>query len=145
MTTIKINLPRFFSGNIDMTPALLRLGDALRDKTNVYPPRKHGMKMRWKSERQKRYVMANVALPYARQGWLSKRWRVTPVSPTRVVVRNAAEYAAFVIGRAQQPFHRDRGWRRIDEQIESVARDPAVMREVRELLLRAIRDRAIKR
>jgi len=46
------------------------------------------MRIRWKSERQRRYVLANVKLPYQRTGWLAKQWFVTPTSNVQVVVRN---------------------------------------------------------
>jgi len=136
---VKMRLPRVFVGRVDLTPALLRLGYALRDRVNVYPPRKRGMKIRWKSERQRRYVLANIKLPYNRKGWLAKQWRVTPVSPRMVVVRNTARYAAFVVGRAQQPFHKDRGWRRADEEAQKLVKDRAIIREVTKLIERAIR------
>lgn len=44
----------------------------------VYPPRRLGMRMRWRSERQRRYVMAMLTatdnLPYKRTGTLRRGW-----------------------------------------------------------------------
>lgn len=44
----------------------------------AYPPRRLGMKMRWRSERQRRYVMAMLSatdnLPYKRTGALGRGW-----------------------------------------------------------------------
>ena len=138
-TIVRLNLPRVFRGQIDLTPALLFLGYKLRDATNVYPPRKQGMRIRWKSERQRRYVLANVKLPYRRTGWLAKQWFVTPTGNAQVVVRNKARYAAFVIGKAQQPFHKDRGWRRADEEASKLVYNRAVMREFARIIERELK------
>jgi len=128
-TIVRLKLPRVFSGQLDLTPALLFLGYRLRDAINVYPPKKQRTNVRWKSERQRRYVLASVKLPYRRTGWLAKQWFVTPKSGAQVVVRNKASYAAFVVGRAQQPFHRASGWRRADDEARKLVYNRAVMRE----------------
>jgi len=138
-TIVRLKLPRVFRGQLDLTPALLFLGYQLRDAVNVYPPRKQGMRIRWKSERQRRYVLANVKLPYRRTGWLAKQWFVTPTGNAQVVVRNKAHYAAFVFGRAQQPFHRDRGWRRADEEARKLVYNRAVIREFSRIIERELR------
>jgi len=138
-TIVRLKLPRVFRGQLDLTPALLFLGYQLRDAVNVYPPRKPGMRIRWKSERQRRYVLANVKPPYRRTGWLAKQWFVTPTSNAQVVVRNKARYAAFVFGRAQQPFHRDRGWKRADEEASKLVYNRAVMREFSRIIERELR------
>jgi len=137
-TIVRLNLPRVFSGQLDITPALLFLGERLRDSVNVYPPRKN-MSVRWKSERQRRYVRARVKLPYRRTGWLAKQWFITPTAGARVVVRNKARYAAFVYGKAQQPFHKDRGWKRADEEARKLVYNRAVMREVARIIERELR------
>jgi len=141
--SIKTNLPRVFAagGNVDITPALLRVGYAVRDRTNVYPPKTRSAKIRWASERQRRYVLSHVPLPYIRRGYLAKMWMVTPTPPAQVVVRNTAPYAAFVIGRAQQPFHLDRGWKRVDEETGKVARDKAVIKDVAAILEQQLKQR----
>ena len=138
-TIVHLKLPRVFRGQLDLTPALLFLGYKLRDATNVYPPRKQGMRIRWKTERQRRYVLANVKLPYQRTGWLAKQWFVTPTSNVQVVVRNKARYAAFVFGRAQQPFHRDRGWKRADEEASKLVYNRTVMREFARIIERELK------
>jgi hypothetical protein len=138
-TIVRLKLPRVFRGQVDLTPALLFLGYQLRDAVNVYPPRKPGMRVRWKSRRQRKYVLAKVQLPYRRTGWLAKQWFVTPTSSARVVVRNKARYAAFVVGKAQQPFHKDRGWRRADEEASKLVYNRAVMREFSRIIERELK------
>lgn len=142
MTTIRYRiearLPRVMTGRVDLTPGLLVLGYAIRDRVNVYPKRRHGH-MRWRSLRQKRYVLANVSLPYRRRGYLAKQWTVTPTPPARVVVRNSAPYARFVIGLDQQPFHQDTGWRRIDTETRAVSQDRSIMRDVETAIKRSMR------
>ena len=138
-TFVRLKLPRVFRGQLDFTPALLFLGYKLRDAVNVYPPRKPGMRIRWKTERQRRYVLANIRLPYRRTGWLAKQWFVTPITSAQVVVRNKARYAAFVFGKAQQPFHKDRGWKHADEEARKLVYNRAVMREVARIIERGLR------
>jgi hypothetical protein len=138
-TIVRLKLPRVFYGQIDLTPALLFLGYRLRDNVNVYPPRRPGMRIRWKTARQRRYVLAHVRLPYRRTGWLAKQWFVTPVSSAKVVVQNKARYAAFVVGKAQQPFHKDRGWKRADEEASKLVYNRAVMRELARIIERELK------
>lgn len=73
--------------------------------------------IRWKSERQRRYVMAKLRrennLPYRRTGRLSAGWKV--FSNTRgyiseIAVTNDVDYMPFVQGDFAQPFHLDTGW-----------------------------------
>ena len=135
---VESRLPRVILGAIDLGPALLAVGYAVRDKANIYPPRRHGS-IRWRSERQRRYVLANVSLPYRRRGYLAKQWAVTQLSRTRAVVLNAAPYASFVIGKHQQPFHADTGWRRVDEVVKEVARDAQVKQDVITAIRRQLR------
>ncbi len=78
------------------------------------PPR---YPIRWKSERQRRYVMAKLRrennLPYRRTHALSRAWTVE-ISLRRdgtvLTVRNPSDVAQFVYGPHQQPFHEDTGW-----------------------------------
>ena len=138
-TIVRLRLPRVFLGQLDLTPALLFLGYRLRDNVNVYPPKSQKTRIRWRSERQRRYVLAKGRLPYRRTGWLAKQWFVTPTSNAQVVVRNKARYAAFVFGRAQQPFHRDRGWKRADEEASKLVYNRTVMREFARIIERELR------
>ena len=138
-TIVRLKLPRVFIGQLDLTPALLFLGYKLRDTVNVYPPKNQRTRVRWKSERQRRYVLAKGRLPYRRTGWLAKQWFVTPTSNAQVVVRNKARYAAFVVGKAQQPFHRDRGWKRADEEASKLVYNRAVMREFSRIIERELK------
>jgi hypothetical protein len=128
------NLPRVMLGNIDLTPGLLVIGYAIRDRTNVYPPKRGNRKVQWASERQRRYVLATGRVPYVRRGYLAKQWTVTPASKARVVVRNAAPYARYVIGERQQNFHAELGWRKVNDIAKEVARDLALMSEVAQVI-----------
>lgn len=84
----------------------------LRDEPNApnYP-------LRWKSERQRRYVMAKLRkdnnLPYKRTGKLLAGWRVEfepDADGGLLVVENDTLYARYVVGDDAQPFHLDTGW-----------------------------------
>ena len=138
-TIVRLNLPRVFRGQLDLTPALLFLGYRLRDNVNAYPPKSQRMRIRWRSERQRRYVLAKGRLPYRRTGWLAKQWFVTPTGNAQVVVRNKARYAAFVVGKAQQPFHKDSGWKRADEEASKLVYNRAVMREFARIIERELK------
>jgi len=138
-TIVRLKLPRVFIGQLDLTPALLFLGYKLRDAINVYPPKNQRTRIRWKSGRQRKYVLAKGKLPYRRTGWLAKQWFVTPTSSAQVVVRNRARYAAFVVGKAQQPFHRDSGWKRADEEASKLVYNRAVMREFSRIIERELK------
>jgi len=89
--------------------------DIIDDLTNY--PGKPRYPLRWKSERQRRYVMAKLRrennLPYRRTGQLAAGWRV--VSNTRgdigeIAILNSTAYVRYVQGDDAQPFHRDTGW-----------------------------------
>lgn len=106
----------------------------------IYPGRQLGMKMRWKSEKQRRYVLMKLRkegnLPYRRtlalaKGWQSKAVIDARAGTLRIVTENTAKseegkpYQRFVTGdiglgtsqrsmsayaKPMQPFHQDRGW-----------------------------------
>jgi hypothetical protein len=88
-------------------------------KSTPYPER-NNQRMRWVSERQRRYVMAairrgDIQVPYNRTGNLANRWSAAQ-TPTGAVIRNSAGYAEYVIGDArtgsgQYWMHRNRWWR----------------------------------
>lgn len=138
-------LPKVVIGKVNITPALLFVGYTIRDRSNVYPPqrRNHGG-LEWTSRRQKLHVLAKVRLPYRRRGYLAKMWLVTPVKPARVIVRNAAPYASFVIGERQQKYHKITGWPRFYEVAEDVAKDRNVIATVAGLVKREAKRRQKK-
>jgi len=86
--------------------------DDLRDQ----PGRPH-YPLRWKSDRQRRYVMAKLRregnLPYQRAGRLSAGW-TTHIRDQKdgavFEVVNNVPYARFVQGDDTQPYHLDTGW-----------------------------------
>jgi hypothetical protein len=73
--------------------------------------------LRWKSARQRRYVMAKLRregnLPYQRTGKLLQSYDVELVddgSGAILSVVNTSPVARFVVGDDAQPFHLDTGW-----------------------------------
>lgn len=73
--------------------------------------------LRWKSEKQRRFVMAKLRaegnLPYQRTGRLEASWYVEfepDADGGLFVVGNEASYARYVVGDDAQPFHLDTGW-----------------------------------
>lgn len=112
-------------GQMKKTPALMQeaqvrvlrvYGADLLDSLQTYPG-KPVYPLRWKSERQRRFVMAKLRrennLPYRRTGKLAAGWRI--VSNTRgdigeIAALNSVAYARYVQGDDAQPFHLDTGW-----------------------------------
>lgn len=95
-------------------PALVAAGEHLRDTIDVYPPPVK-RPIQWTSQKQKRYVLANVKpLPYRRQvhpksQQLAKSFRLR-LKRTYVELFSLAPYAQYVIGTKQQQFHKNTGW-----------------------------------
>ena len=88
-------------------------------KSTPYP-RKNTHKMRWVSEKQRRYVMAairrgDIQVPYRRTGALANRW-IAAKTPDGAIIRNSARYSKLVIGdvkgrpMSQYWMHRSRWW-----------------------------------
>lgn len=80
-------------------------------------PGKPKYPIRWKSERQRRYVLAKLRedgnLPYERTGALLKAWRVVMEADGSggiMTVENTSPSARYVVGDDAQPFHLDTGW-----------------------------------
>lgn len=94
-----------------------------------YPPQMIGKPAQWKSERQRRFVLASIRqgtiqAPRPRTGVLAAAWTVSPVSSFagyyEVSVTNAIPYAAVVYGRhLRRPGSRDmvaRNWRNLETE-----------------------------
>lgn len=111
-TASRRNLSRFKSR------VLLRLRDEPPKLTRANYP------LRWKSARQRRYVMMKLRqennLPYQRTHTLSEAWDVvlelTSEGGTFYAV-NDTPYVQYVVGDYQQPFHIDNGWQPAAQQI----------------------------
>jgi hypothetical protein len=84
--------------------------------------------LRWKSDKQRKYVMAMLRkennLPYRRTGRLETAWAGSS-TVKQVTIANTARdkrkgqfIAPFVIGAFQQPFHADTGWQKRSAAIE---------------------------
>lgn len=94
--------------------------------------------IRWKSDRQRRKVMAMLSeqgnLPYQRTGSLlegyNAKFEFTDEGGA-FVVENTSPVAQYIIGDDQQPFHLDTGWKYlpnvVDEQVV-----PLVLRDYEE-------------
>lgn len=84
-------------------------------------PGKPTYPLRWKSQRQRRYVMAKLRrennLPYKRTHDLSRAWRIAAFVPelgvAEIILINDTPSAQFVQGKYQQPFHIDTGWQNV--------------------------------
>lgn len=109
--------------------------------------------IRWKSAKQRRYVMAMVRKygPWQRgSGFaggpasenLPHSYEVTDESDYRVKVKSNASYAVWVQSQEdQQPFHRDTGWRTDEEVIQLVAMSRDVEQIVSDALDKALAGR----
>lgn len=80
-------------------------------------PGKPHYPLRWKSAKQRRYVMAKLRrehnLPYQRTGALSAGWTTRILDKTDGAVFevvNNVGYARYVQGDDTQPYHLDTGW-----------------------------------
>lgn len=107
--TSKVKIPNVSQR---LGPALVAAGEHLRDNIDVYPPPVK-RPIAWTSQKQKRYVLANVKpLPYRRQSHknkLAKSFRLK-LRKTSVELFSLAPYAQYVIGTKQQRFHKNTGW-----------------------------------
>lgn len=96
--------------------ALLAVGERVREEVAVLPgPVKKPIN--WASEKQRRYVMAQVREygPWAREAGRSERlvasWKVEAERDDEVVVRNPVSYGPWVQGWFdQQLMHKQTGW-----------------------------------
>lgn len=94
-------------------------------------PGKPRYPLRWKSERQRRYVMAKLRrednLPYERTHALAEGWRHEAEADERggrLEVANDSDVARFVQGDDAQPYHLDTGWEQADD-VAAELRDEA--------------------
>lgn len=82
--------------------------------------------IRWASEKQRRFVMALLrrrgTLPYKRSGRFVRAWKVELVAEGfdgQLVVSNDSGIEQFITGVRQQPFHKDTGWYKSADVIET--------------------------
>jgi hypothetical protein len=83
--------------------------------------------LRWKSKRQMRAAHATgnwgAGMPYVRTGNLAHSWNVYLEDDGNgglINIENYADYAQFVVGDWEQPFHYDTGWRNITDVLDAV-------------------------
>lgn len=112
----------------------------VRDHIAYYPPQKHHP-MHWYSEKQRRFVMAqisegNIQIPYKRSTSLRKNWRVqVQENRLRAIVTNDTSYAPFVHQDENQYWmHLATGWRTRQETVN----DPGLLQRVEAAINRAI-------
>lgn len=93
-----------------------RLRRRILDELTTEPP-KPTYPLRWRSERQRRFVMAKLReegnLPYQRTGALLDGYAVRFVAEGNggaLQITNDTPYAEYVVGDSAQPFHLDNGW-----------------------------------
>jgi hypothetical protein len=81
-------------------------------------PPKHSGKVRWKSDKQRRFVLAKLRregnLPYRRSHRLSRGWTVSLENLQEgdgiLRIQNRERSVEFVQGDHTQPYHLDTGW-----------------------------------
>lgn len=92
-------------------------------RTLQTPPGAPRYPLRWRSARQRRYVMAKLRregnLPYRRTGRLARSWQIVFRS-RQVVLRNDTPYAMFVQADWVQPYHLDTGWPQVNAVIDGL-------------------------
>lgn len=77
----------------------------------------------WKSDKQRRAFFATNGfgggIPYRRTRYLQQSWMFAIddyPDGAEIRIGNEADYARYVIGTDQQPFHHNTGWPRIDDE-----------------------------
>lgn len=90
-------------------------------KSSLYPPSQSGSPFVWSSDRQRRYVFANIKLPSQRTMNLanSGEFKVEKkYSSFYVYYQNTASYARWVIGNFTQIIgHITRGWKPVNTNV----------------------------
>ena len=83
--------------------------------------------LRWKSDKQRKFVMAKLRRmggpPYMRSGRIRRGWK-SEINPGEVLIVNEARdpesgkfYGEYVFGKDQQPFHKDTGWTKESDSV----------------------------
>lgn len=96
-------------------------------------PPKPSYPLRWKSKRQRRFVMAKLRranqIPYSRTHDLVRSWQVKTFIPSlgiaQIIILNSSPVAAYVQGQYQQPYHIDTGWKNVQDVVPRYV-DPIV-------------------
>ncbi len=86
-------------------------------------PSPSGKKMEFKSERQRRFVMASIrsgaiTVPYHRSGALGRSWVKQPLNGGMAIISRLA-YAPYVVGDGEQAAYHRGTW----DQLETIAQD----------------------
>lgn len=109
-------------------------------KRSIYPPSQSGQPFMWSSDKQRRFVFANINLPSVRTNNLadSGQFKVDHSrSSLYVYYENTANYAKWVIGSFTQIIgHITRGWKPVNVTVTERFRSEVVSR-FKEAALRA--------
>lgn len=120
-----------FALNAGLTTAADYLNSPLV-KLDIYPPSQSGAPFVWSSEKQRRYVMANIKLPSTRNFNLanSGSFKVDQSrSSLYVFYQNVAPYAKWVIGQFTQIIgHITRGWKPVNTVVVDRYHDEVINR-----------------
>lgn len=115
------NSPRLMQTAVKRNLSRLKSRILRRLQTEPGSPR---YPLRWKSQRQRRYVMAKLRragnLPYQRTGALAADYdlELDLKSESGVfILTNDNPAFSFVSGAFQQPFHMDTGWLKLEDEI----------------------------
>lgn len=100
-------------------------------KQSIYPPSQSGQPFIWSSEKQRRYVFANIKLPSTRTYYLASSGTFVAdkrYSSLYIYYQNVASYAQWVIGNFTQIIgHKARGWKAVNSIVIDKRND--IMRE----------------
>jgi hypothetical protein len=110
-----------------VSPQLLSESLSVARQTLTKTPGKPKYPLRWKSDSQRKAVMAKLRkagnLPYSRTGKIKRAWK-GEINPGELIIANEARdpitrqfYAEYVFGKDQQPFHKDTGWQKENNQV----------------------------
>lgn len=129
--------PYALGKGLDVTSEYLNTPEV---KRSIYPPSQSGQPFVWSTERQRRYVMANIRLPSVRTYNLadSGNFKVDKSqSSLYVYYENLVSYAKWVIGSFTQIIgHITRGWKPVNTIVTDRYRSEVVSR-FREAVLKA--------
>jgi hypothetical protein len=99
-------------------------------KMSIYPPSQSGQKFIWSSERQRRYVMANIKLPSVRTFQLADAGSFEvekKFSSFYIYYKNSMSYAKWVIGSFTRIIgHIARGWKPVNSVIVDKYRNDVI-------------------
>jgi hypothetical protein len=106
-------------------------------KRSMYPPSQSGQPFVWSSDKQRRFVFANIRLPSVRSFALADAGMFTiNESSFWIAYTNSAPYSQFVIHPSYQIIgHRTRGWKPVNQFVVKEA--PKIVRDFKASAIKA--------